>query len=268
MKKALSPATRSRIYHLRTQRVLTTTSGLQDGAAFNSCSGGDMRNINTLLLAETPAVTLTASRWLDFKKISRTTYVTNATNNVVFLTAYYFTARRDTDITAGAPTEFLNNPYDAWVQGLVNQGMAADFYTNPFVTPFESNDFTRLFKVFKTKKKKLKAGAFTSFHVSKRNVRIGYNDFQDAQATMIANKTFGILLLYHGGLASVTTGTTGTMSLCKLITSDVETYVLRNSADYMPDKQISFMSGTYSTDPAFLINDNGIGSNTAVAVAS
>lgn len=267
VKKALAPITRTRIYHSYTTGILTQTAGLQNVQQHGILSAADLRAINTSLAAEVPNIILTSSQWLDFKKVDSWVQYRNACNNTVQLTCYHLIARRDADNTAGSPTEFLSTPIDAFVQGLNNQGMGASFFSNVGVTPYESNDFTRLYKVVRVQKKTLAPNNWTTFRMKSKNVRVGFNDFQDIQSVQIAKKSKSLLVVAHTIATLNSAGNNANTSLFKLGIVQKEKYVLRNSQDFMSDKQLSVALGAINTNASIIIDDQ-VGAPTTVANAA
>lgn len=242
-------------------------SGTQEAFGLQIASAVDFRNIEAQLALEVPTIVPTASQWLEFKKISMQLMVKNCTNVALHMTCYKWVQRKDTTNQVGSPTEFISTPAAAFTQGLVNQGMAAAFYQAVGVTPFESNDFTRLFKITQVKKKVVPVNRYITLRALHKNLRVGPNDYRDTDVVGIARKTTGWFVVVSGMPVLVTGGAAANTSFGKIAAISIEKYVLRNLPDYLSDKQISFVSVAQPVTAGVFINDQVI-VNTAIAVSA
>jgi len=246
VKKVIQPTQQTRVYHLRSNGIsATTTTGTQNSISVYHITGSEIRQITTLLAAE--PITLPTDFVLDIKKWTSRYEFQNATNNVVYMQIYKWTARKDTDNVAGSPSEPYLDPSEAWIQGLIDQGMTADFTNQIGVTPFESHAFGVYVKVTKVMTKKLGIGGTFSLGYKTKDLKFSKVEFTDTNSALFAKRSKGYLIVFRGWIASIASAATASQSLAKIAYNARHRIVVRNSQDYLPDKQLSFISGSELT---------------------
>lgn len=245
---------------------MTTANGVQNTVQFGLFSRGDLNNINNTLLGEVPPQTVPSRAWLDFASAKQTIWLRNATNNAIHVHAYLCRAKQSTSTQIGSPTEFLSNAQAAMIQGFVNQGMPSAAYQAIGITPYESNDFTRLWKIIRTRRFIIPTNHYKSIKTRIKNFKVNTGDYIPADIATIAKKTHTWLIIFHGAPTLQTGGIAASFSTCRLGVISHETYKLRNSPDYLSDRQLSFVMTAPPIAGSVFINDP-VTANTAVVSA-
>lgn len=264
MKQALQADQRTRTYHIYGEQQAGFSSARQTviHSLFNAPS--NFRAIAGSLAGEAPAIALNNASKLEFAKSVHTWFLRNNANVPVCVTQYELVTRQDTTNAAGSPTEFISNPSAAFDQGLINLGMAANFSTQVGVTPHESADFVKLFKITGVKTYVLPVGGTKIIRRKVKNYSTMYSKSLDIDAACLRGETRGFMWCAHGHAARIT-ASTETTSGGNLGYIHHSKYVLRNSQDYISDLQKSFTLTSLSTTAANVI-DYGLNASTVVAV--
>lgn len=264
MKQALQSDQRTRTYHIYGEQQSGFSSARQTvtWSIFNAPT--NFRAIAGSLAGEAPAIALNNASKLEFAKSVHTWFLRNNANVPACVTQYDLITRQDTTNAAGAPTEFISNPGAAFDQGLINLGMAANFSTQVGVTPHESADFVKLFKITRVKTYVLPVGGTKIIRRKIKNFSTMYSKSLDIDAQCLRGETHAIMWVTHGHSSRIT-ASTQTSSGGNMGFIHHSKYVLRNSQDYISDLQKSFVLTPWSTTAANVI-DYSLNASTVVAV--
>jgi len=239
-----------RTYHYhKSNGTQHSTTGTQHYIEIQHDHASDFRAIAGNLAAEAPAIVLPRGHVFDVKSMHSILLLKNETNQPLLIDVYECITKADTNVAGGAPTEFLSTPGNAWQQGLVNQGMAASYFGNVWCSPYESDDFLRLFKIVKKKHFIIPTNGFKIMKHKKKNYTVPYEKCIDTESSCIKGVTTGTIVVQKGlpSKLSAAGNNTATYSLAGLSWMHYMKYVVRNTGDVVSDIKISRTIGTLST---------------------
>lgn len=245
MKKALESDQRCRTYQYYGAQKIFATTGLQNANYSWYDSPNQIRAIALTLAGEVPAINLNQSSNLEFKKSVHRWYLRNNSNVPICVTEYDVSPRIDLTTAAGAPTQFTATPISAWDQGLILQGMAANFYQFVGCLPTESVDFNTNFRIMKVRTYVMGVGQTLLRSKKRTNWSIQYSKCSDADQVAVKGMTHSKVFVVHGH--AVAAAGSMTLSEANLGILHHSKFVFRNSQDYISDLQKSFTIGALGT---------------------
>lgn len=250
----LSKEQKCRTYHLLYSFNMVSGTGQQAHISDTVCDAPELNDIVSSLASETPAISLPLDYVFDFKSIKTSYEVRNVTNNLVKVICYYYTSRRDTDLTSGSPSATYASISLAWSQGLTDES-GSDLSDDYGVTPFESTAVGQYNKIWKVKSFVLGVGSMKKLSIKKKAVKVSRRRVNDAEAFALAKVSYGILFVIRGVPSITQAGDDVTCPGSKIAVIRDTVYKLVNTTDILSDRNKTFMIGeVLSTSASNTIN--------------